>query len=98
MKGLRVAVVCIALSQCLWGSDRSAAWQKLGSVDHSNAYTIVLRDGSCQSSKIQNVEPDKLIFQSGVTVRRGNIIYVGEGLNPHNILYSGRGSWYEVKE
>lgn len=98
MNGLHLAAVCIAGCLQLRGSEASAAWQRLGSLERSNAYTIVLRDGSCQTGNIQTVEPKKLTLQSGVTVQRAEVLYVGEGVSPHNILYSGRSSWNDVRE
>ena len=98
MRRLCLAAGCMAFSFCLRASDGDAGWQKLGTLERSNAYTIVLRNGSCQSGKIQKVEPDKLTLQSGNAVVRSDVLYIGEGVSPHEILYSGRSSWYEVKE
>jgi hypothetical protein len=67
-------------------------------LEPSNAYTIALRDGTCQSGKIQKIEPDKLILESGNTVQSSDVLCVGEGMSPQDILYSGRSSWYDLKE
>jgi hypothetical protein len=82
----------------LRASDADAGWQKLGTLERNNTYTILLRDGTCQHGRIQKVEPDKLTLKSGNTIVRSDVVYVGEGLSPHEILYSGRSSWYDVKE
>ena len=98
MTRLSLTVGCLAFALCLRASDTDAEWQGLGTVERSNTYTIVLRDGTCQRGKIQKVEPEKLTLESGNTVMRSDIVYVGEGVSPHEILYSGRSSWYDVKE
>jgi hypothetical protein len=43
---------------------------------------IVLRNGACQNGKIQNVQPDKLTLESGNTVERSDVRFVGEGVSP----------------
>jgi len=98
MKRLRLAIGCMTLSLCLRASDQDVGWKKLGTLERGNTYTIVLRNGMCQNGKIQNVQPDKLTLESGNTVERSDVLFVGEGVSPHEILYSGRSSWSEVKE
>lgn len=78
-------------------TEQSDAWQKLGTLERTNLYTIVLRDKSCQTGRIQTVESDKIILTTGATVQRSDVVWVGGGLSAHNILYSGRSSWDEVK-
>lgn len=73
------------------------AWKKLGNLERSNPYTFVLRDGTCQTGKIRGVEETRIILESGAEVQKPNVLWVGEGMSPHEVLYSGRSSWSDVR-
>ena len=98
MKRLCLALGCTAFSLCLRASDEDVGWRNLAALERSNTYTILLRSGTCQSGKIQKVEAERLTLESGNSVARSDVLYIGEGVSPHNILYSGRSSWYEVEQ
>jgi hypothetical protein len=98
MRRLCLIVSYSALALCVRASDANAGWRALETAEKGNRYTIVLRDGTCQNGKLQKVEPKKITLESGNTVMRSDVIYIGENISPHDILYSGRSSWYDVKE
>ena len=97
MNRLRLVIGCIALSLRLGAADRDVGWPKLGTLERSNAYTILLRDRTCEMGKIRKVDLSKMTLESGNAVLRSEVLFVGQGVVAHEILYSGRSSWNDVK-
>jgi len=81
----------------LRATEPDPGWLKLGAIERSNTYFFILRNGTCQRDRIQNVQPDKIELASGKGLMRSDLIYIGESLSAHDVLYSGRSSWVDVK-
>lgn len=96
----RTAVLVLPLGIALaQGED---PWRQLGTVDRTNVYTVALRGGTCEEGSIVKLDSNSLVFRNAspdrqLTIARSDILRVGEGTKVHEVLFSGRSSWADVR-
>lgn len=72
-------------------------WQALAKAERKTTYGIVLRDGSCRWDRIDEANSSAIKVDSEM-IPRGDLLFVGQKLDEHDVVYDGRNCWSSVMD
>ena len=70
-------------------------WQAFAKAERKTTYGIVLRDRSCRWTRINEANPSAIKVGSEI-ISRSDLLFVGEKLDEHDVVYDGRNCWSSV--
>jgi small nuclear ribonucleoprotein (snRNP)-like protein len=97
LKRLTGALILVFSAKAQSISDTS--WRNLDHTLNRASVTVARRDGRCLTGKIESFD-DKSIVIDNSTVERKDILRVADGisLDAHDSIYSGRSSWWDLRQ
>jgi hypothetical protein len=91
-----VALLIILAYSATAGSAWDESWKNLGHTIKQSSYTVAMRDGRCVTGHVESFD-DKYVTVRSLRLERKDVVRIGESLEDHNPIYSGRSVWSDLQ-
>jgi hypothetical protein len=95
-----LAFVCLPINTLSQAGVPQDDWTNLTRVSHRTSLVFIKKDGRCSAGTVLKVDDASVTVhgegKDAFTIEKTDVLQVGDTLNAHNLIYSGRSSWNDV--